>query len=147
MRIRLANACDGKKATGILAEAYYSSASDAARVVRPAIRQKRCIIAEIDGQCAGVLAYARDYSHYANYVMDLAVSPPFRRHGAALALLKDFVARSRKEQPQKQRLALSSTKAKNKASIRLHQKAGFKKIGMLKGLHFGEDEIFFAHRL
>lgn len=47
----------------------------------------------------------------------------------------------------KQKYALSSTDVSNKASINLHKKMGFKEIGILKGLHYEKDKVFFTYKL
>ena len=134
-------------AAKILFEAYFSPLSNAKKHLNKKIKTKESFVA-LDGKTvAGVLIYARDYSHYANYAEDLAVSKKHRGKGFAGALLKKFIEVSRKETPKKQRFALSSTDASNKASINLHKKAGFKEIGRLKKLHYGKDEVFFAYKL
>ncbi len=134
-------------AAKILFEAYYSSVSNAKSDLNKKIKTKESFVALDGGEVVGVLIYARDYSHYANYAEDIAVSKKHRGRGIAKALLKKYVEVSRKETPKKQKYALSSTDVSNRASIGLHKKAGFKEIGRLKGLHFGKDEVFFACKL
>lgn len=128
----------------LLVDSWYDSYKEARNWVNKRIKAKECILAVEKEDVAGVLLYYRDYSHYANYCGDLAVSKKHRKKGIATKLLKKYVEISKKEQPKKQRLVLSSTDVTNKASIKTHQRAGFKKIGVLKKLHYGKDEIFFG---
>lgn len=93
------------------------------------------------------MIYLKDYSHYANYLTDFAVSKKHRRKGIGLKLIKKFIEISKKEQPKKQPYALSSTDVNNIASINLHLKAGFVELGRIKKLHYGKDEIFFCYKL
>jgi len=134
-------------AAKILFEAYYSSVNSARNHINKKINAKESFVALDDNEVAGVLIYARGYSHYANYAEDLAVSKKHRGKGIAKALLKKYIDISRNETPKKQMYALSSTDVSNKASIILHKKAGFKEIGKLKKLHYGKDEVFFAYKL
>jgi len=129
-----------------LFEAYYSSLASAKKELKINIKRKEVLVA-VDKEVMGILNYARDYSHYANYVEDIAVSKKHRRKGVSKALMKKFIQISKKETPKKQKYALSSTEVNNKASIKMHLKFGFKKIGTLKGLHYGTDEAFFAYKL
>ena len=133
--------------TKILFEAYYSSVNSAKNYLNKKIKTNESFVALDNNDVVGVLIYARDYSHYANYTEDLAVSKKHRRKGIAKALLKKYIEISRKETPKKQKYALSSTDVSNKASISLHKKIGFKEIGKLKKLHYGKDEDFFAYKL
>ena len=62
-------------------------------------------------------------------------------------LLKKYVKISKAETPKKQSYALSSTNIDNQISIKMHLKFGFEKMGILKKLHYGRDEIFFRYNL
>lgn len=147
MRIIAARKRHVDTAAHILAEAYYDSFKEAKRRVIQKMKTKEIFVAIENGSVIGVMIYSRDYSHYANFIEDISVSIGHRRRGAALGLIRKFVEISRKETPKKQKYALSSTDARNKASISLHKKAGFMQIGRLRGLHYGKDEIFFAYEL
>ena len=131
----------------ILRKAYFDSLQEAKKYVRNKFKRKECFIAVENDRLLGVMAYQKDYSHYANYMADILVLKQYRGRGIAMQLIKKFIEKSKKETPKKQKYALSSTRITNKASINLHLKAGFKKIGRLKGLHYGKDEIFFAYKL
>src|SRR3989338_376332 len=121
-------------AARILFGAYYRSLRDAKARLRKRIQTRESFVAVDKGKVVGVLIYARDYSHYANYAEDLAVSKTHRGKGIATALLKKYLDASRKETPTRQTYALSSTDISNTASVSLHKKVGFKEIGRLKGL-------------
>ncbi len=133
-------------AAKILFESYCSLTS-VKKHLHQKIKTKESFVALSDNEVVGVLIYSRDYSHYANYVEGLVVSKKYRDKGIAQKLLKKYIDVSKKETPNKQKYTLSSTDVSNKASINLHKKSGFKEIGILKNLHYGKDEVFFAHRL
>ena len=134
-------------AARILFEAYYSSLAKAKKDLRTWTARKQSLVA-VDGEkVVGVLMYTRDFSHYANYIEDIAVAKVHRRKGVAKKLLQKFIEVSRKETPKKQKYALSSTETSNKTSIKMHLNFGFREIGRMEGLHFGKDEIFFAYKL
>lgn len=134
-------------AAKILTEAYFDSFREAKKYIRRKLKTRECLVAIENNEMIGVLLYYRDYSHYANYIEDIVVSKQYRRKGVAIQLLMKFIEISKKETPKNQKYALSSTKITNKTSISMHLKCGFKEIGRLKGLHYGEDEIFFAYNL
>lgn len=134
-------------AAKILFEAYYDSLDCAKKYLEEKAKTKESIVALENGKVVGVLIYARDHSHYANYIQDIAVSKQYRRKGVAMLLMKKCIEISRLETPSKQKYLLSSTDTANKPSIKFHLMCGFKEIGRLKGLHYGKDDIFFAYTL
>ena len=134
-------------AAKILFDAYYSSLARAKTDVRSWTERNQSFVAVENGKVVGVLMYTRDFSHYANYIEDIAVAKVQRRKGIAKKLLQKFIDVSRKETPKKQKYALSSTETSNKVSIKMHLNFGFSEIGRMKGQHFGKDEIFFAYNL
>ena len=135
------------EAASILAEAYGVKAASLKKDFTSKERNMKWLIAVIDGKVAGVLGYLFDYSHYANFLEDIGVGKDYRRKGVAKALIEKFISISRKEQPKKQRFCLSSTTVSNKASIKMHKSLGFIKLGVIKKLHYGEDEIIFGYGL
>ncbi|NOZ80768.1 MAG: GNAT family N-acetyltransferase [DPANN group archaeon] len=137
-------------AAAVLDRTYFHDLEKARAWIRAEPSKKRplrWLVALKGDEVVGLLGYQQDYSHHANYVSDLAVKKGHRREGTGTALLRRFVEECRKEQPTKQRYCLSSTQVSNRASIRLHQESGFKEMGILKGLHYGQDEMFFGYRL
>ena len=136
-----------REAAKVLAEAYNISVNNAKKDITSKKRNEKWFVAIKDNRVAGVLGYFFDYSHYANFIEDLAVSKKYRRQGVGKALLHKFIEISRKEQPKKQPYCLSSTDVTNKASIKLHLGFGFKKLGTIKKLHYGKDEIIFGYKL
>lgn len=131
----------------ILHTEWYDSVEEAQQEVTKRVSSQECVIACSDTTIVGILMYAREYSHCANYCEDLIVHKDHRRKGIGLALLKKYVEISKIETPKKQKYALSSTDVNNTASQALHKKAGFKDLGVLKQLHFGRDELFFGFDL
>lgn len=146
MKVILASKKHLVPAAKILVEAYYPSMADATKWLIQRIKRKEVFVA-LENDVVGVLVYTRDFSHGLNYIEDIAVSKKFRRKGIAMQLIRKFIQISRKETPKNQKFALSSTNTTNKASFRMHAKAGFKKIGRLKGIHYGKDEVYFAYKL
>ena len=147
MKIAIADKKHIKEVAEILFKEWYDSLKEAKEEAIKRINNKECLIALENNKVVGILMYSRDYSHYANYCQDLFVVKEYRNKGIASLLLKKFIYISRKEQPRKQKYVLSSTDTKNIASIRLHKRVGFNKIGTVKYLHYGKDEVFFGYRL
>ena len=75
------------------------------------------------------------------------VAKKHRRKGIAKILLDKYIEVTKKEQPKKQKYALSSTDVTNIPSIKLHLNYGFEKLGRIKELHYGKDEIIFGYKL
>lgn len=148
MKIQLAKKEQLNTISKMLADMWTSGdVKEAKEWIKPKLKEKEVYVAMQGNEIAGIMSYERDFTHYANFCSDVYVSPEHRRKGIALKLLEKYVSVSAKEQPKKQRLVLSSTDVTNKASINLHMKAGFEKIGLIKGLHFGTDEVMFGYKL
>jgi len=130
-----------------LTEEYFDSIKEAKLFLKSKMKSKECFIVVEGSEVLGVMAYIKDYSHYANFLSDITVSRKHRGKGVAKELLKKFIEMSRKEQPKKQPFALSSTVITNKKSIKMHLNFGFKEIGRIKKLHYGKDEIFFGYKI
>lgn len=147
MKITFAQKKHTLNASKILVEAYYDTLKSAKQVIKRKISSKEVLLALEGETVVGVLIFTKDYSHYANYIEDIVVSNGHRRKGISQKLLARYVKISRKQQPKKQKWALSSTNVKNNASIKMHKKFGFKVLGIVKKLHYGTDEIIFGYRL
>lgn len=95
------------------------------------------LVGELDDKVVGY-AYVspfRPRSAYRHSVEDsIYVAPEACRHGIGLALLTDLVTRSEKL-GYRQMIAVIGD-SDNLASIRLHQKAGFVRAGVLHGIGF-----------
>ncbi|MFH1915783.1 MAG: GNAT family N-acetyltransferase [Nanoarchaeota archaeon] len=126
---------------------WYDSVSVAKKRVIKKMGAREFLVVLMDGRVVGVLLYARDYSHDANYCEDLIVEESARRKGVGSLLLNKFIELCRAEQPKKQPYAFSSTDVTNVRSIALHEKVGFRNLGIVKKLHYGKDEIFFGYKL
>src|SRR3989344_5414142 len=111
------------------------------------ITNKVCLVALEKDKVIGTLVYIRDWSHFANFVSDIAVFKQHRRKGIARLLFQKFVQMSKREQPKNQAYAFSSTVISNKISQKMHRNLGFKFAGIFKNLHFGKDEVMFAFKL
>lgn len=111
------------------------------------IKTKEAYVALLNGEIVGAFGYRRVILTMEIIFPNIVVSDDHRRKGIATALMNKFIEVSKKEQSKKQKYALSSTSVTNEASINMHLKFGFKNLGTIKELHFGEDEIFFGYDL
>ena len=64
----------------ILAQAYYDSITSARKSIQNKIKTRECFVALRNGSVVGILIYARNFSHYANYIEDIVVSKEERRN-------------------------------------------------------------------
>lgn len=147
MRIILTKEKHLGQAGKMLSEAYFNTLKEARNHLKKKIKSKLSYVAVDKNEVLGLIGYKRDYSHYANYLSDIVVAKQHRRKGIALKLFEKYIEISKKQQPKKQKYALSSTDVTNKVSIRLHKKFGFRELGRIKHLHFGKDEIIFGYKL
>ena len=131
----------------ILTEAYFDSFKKAKEHFKKKIDSKEVYVALNKDEVIGLFSYRRDYSHYANYLSNIVVAKKHRRKGIAKILLDKYIEVTKKEQPKKQKYALSSTDVTNIPLIRLHLNYGFEKLGSIKELHYGKDEIIFGYKL
>jgi len=127
-------------------ESYFDSEEEAKQHFKKHLEKDRLFLFFVDSELAGFFDYIYQYSHNANYLYNLCVSKKFRGKGYSKHLLSKYVEIS-KEQKTRNIIALSSTHRTNVASQKMHKSFGFKEIGTLKELHYGEDEIFYAYKL
>jgi len=135
------------QAAKVLYQEFFDSKAKALKEIKETAKSNTCFIAVEKKEVLGVLTYTRHFSHWANYVEYLTVHKDHRRKAIARSLINRFVKVSKKETPKKQKYALSSTHKTNKASQKMHIKLGFKKLGTIKHLHYGKDEIFYGYKL
>ena len=134
-------------AAKILVTAYFGSLKEANKYLLEKIKSGECYVATQGNEVLGFFCYEKDYSHHANFLSDIVVAQKYRRKGVAKQLILKFIEVSRKETPHKQKYVLSSTDVTNIASIKMHLKIGFEKLGKIKRIHYGKDEIFFGYAL
>jgi ribosomal protein S18 acetylase RimI-like enzyme len=125
---------------------YFDSEEEAKQHFKEYLNSKRLFLLFLNSELAGFFNYYFQYSHYANYLEDICVAEKFRGQSCSNYLLSKYIEISQ-QQKSKNRIALSSTHKANVASQKMHKSFGFKKIGTLKELHYGEDEIFYAYSL
>ncbi len=125
----------------------FKSLKEAKNYLKNKIKSKSVYTAVENEEVLGLFVYDRNYSHDANILSYIVVSKKHRRKGVAFALLNKFVELCRKQQPKKQKYALSSANESNIRSIKMHLKFGFVKLGTIKKLHYDKDEIFFGYKL
>jgi len=125
---------------------YFDSRGEAKEHFREHLEKKRLFLFFVDSKLIGFFDYIHQYSHNANYLYNLCIAKKFRKNGYSKYLLKKYVEISREEKTRNV-VALSSTHKTNIASQKMHLSFGFRKIGVLKNLHYGEDEIFYAYDL
>lgn len=125
---------------------YFDSEKEAREHFKDKLKDKTLYLLFIDNKLVGFFDYIYQYSHNANYLYNLCVSKKYRGKGYSKILLSKYVEISKKEKTRNS-VALSSTHETNKISQKMHLSFGFKEIGKLKKLHYGEDEIFYAYDL
>lgn len=127
-------------------EDYFDSEEKAKQHFKEYLNSERLFMLFINSQLAGFFNYYFQYSHFANYLEDICIAKKFKGKGYSKYLLSKFIEIS-EQQKNKNNIALSSTHKTNIASQKMHKVFGFKEIGTLKRLHYGEDEIFYAYSL
>tara|TARA_Y100000310_G_C20428451_1_gene690213 strand:- start:222 stop:671 length:450 start_codon:yes stop_codon:yes gene_type:complete len=130
----------------IFKESYFDSEEEAKQHFKEYLKSKRLFVLFVNSDLAGFFNYFYQYSHYANYLEDISVADKFKGQGCSKYLLSKYIEISQ-QQKSKNKIALSSTHKTNVASQRMHESFGFKKIGILQKLHYGEAEIFYAYPL
>jgi L-amino acid N-acyltransferase YncA len=125
---------------------YFDDEKEAKNHFNEKLKEKRLYLLFDRKELIGFFDYIYQYSHNANYLYNLCIADKFRRKGYSKYLLKKYIEIS-KEQKTRNKFALSSTHRTNVRSQKMHLSFGFKKMGVLKGLHYGEDEIFYSYDL
>lgn len=125
---------------------YFDAEDEAQDHFRQYLGTDRLFLLFVGSKLVGFFNYFSQYSHYANYLEDICVASAFRGKGYSKLLLTRYIDISR-EQQSENKVALSSTHKKNVDSQKMHKNFGFRKIGVLKELHYGDDEIFYAYDL
>tara|TARA_Y100000310_G_scaffold333858_1_gene412289 strand:+ start:687 stop:1139 length:453 start_codon:yes stop_codon:yes gene_type:complete len=127
-------------------ESYFDSEEETKQHFKEHVSKNRLFLFFVNSELAGFFDYIYQYSHDANYLYNFCVAKKFRGKGYSKHLLNKYVEIS-KEQKTRNVIALSSTHKTNVASQKMHKSFGFKEIGILKELHYGKDEIFYAYKL
>ncbi|MCE7735354.1 MAG: GNAT family N-acetyltransferase [Candidatus Heimdallarchaeota archaeon] len=125
---------------------YFDSEEAGKQYFNQHSKSNRLFLMFENSKLVGFFYYLFQYSHHANYLADICVSKSSQGKGYSKHLLAKYVEIS-KEQRKKNKITLSSTHLDNKASQKMHLKFGFEEIGILRGLHYGTDEIFYAYNL
>lgn len=100
------------------------------------IATKTCLVAEVDGQCAGYGVVTQNFFSR-SFVEMLMVATAFRRQNIGLALLKALVAAAPDE------TVFSSTNRSNLPMQALLIRAGFVPSGRVEGLDEGDPELIY----
>ena len=127
-------------------DSYFDSEDEAKQHFKEQTGKSNLFLLFVDSELGGFFDFIPQYSHYANYLNNICVVKKFRGKGYSKQLLEKYIEISR-EQKTRNVIALSSTHKTNVASQKMHKRFGFKKIGVLKELHYGEDEIFYSYKL
>jgi GNAT superfamily N-acetyltransferase len=108
--------------------------------IRSHVERHHLLVAEEDGEVAGVLAYRTDWFQ-CTFVSLVSVRADFRKRGVARALYAAV-----EEMSPSPRL-FSSTEETNGAAIQMHTALGFAPSGHIDNLPQGYRELFFYKRL
>ena len=88
------------------------------------------LIARIDGETAGYIGMRRVQGE--GHIMNVAVSPAYRRRGAAKALIAALIEIARNEELS---LILLEVRAGNNPAIALYEGFGFERVGLRRGYY------------
>jgi len=102
------------------------------------------LVAEEGGKVVGyVIGLVRKWGE--GHVVSLAVHPEYRRKGVATALMKELLRRFNDKGVRAARLEV---RVSNEAAIKLYEKLGFKKVGIIKRYYAdGEDAYLMVVQL
>lgn len=135
-----------KKFVDIFSHTYFDTKQETKKYFKSHLKTKTLYVLYFNEEPIGFFAYQHQYSHYANILDEIYILKQYRRKGYSKLLLDKYIELSNKEKT-KNNIALSSTHTKNVISQKMHEQYGFKRIGVLKKLHYGTDEIFYAYEL
>ena len=108
--------------------------------VRSHLDRHHVLVAELDGEVVGMLAYRTDWFQ-CTFVTLVSVREDYRKRGVARALY-----RAVEDMSPSPRL-FSSTEETNAVSIQMHTARGFQSSGHIDNLPQGYRELFFYKRL
>ena len=108
--------------------------------VRSHLDRHHVLVAELDGEVVGMLAYRTDWFQ-CTFVTLVSVREDYRKRGVARALY-----RAVEDMSPSPRL-FSSTEETNAVSIQMHTALGFQSSGHTDNLPQGYRELFFYKRL
>jgi len=108
--------------------------------VRSHLDRHHVLVAELDGEVVGMLAYRTDWFQ-CSFVTLVSVREDYRKRGVARALY-----RAVEDMSPSPRL-FSSTEETNAVSIQMHTALGFQSSGHIDNLPQGYRELFFYKRL
>jgi GNAT superfamily N-acetyltransferase len=108
--------------------------------VRSHFERHHLLVAEVDGEIVGVLAYRTDWFS-CTFVTFVSVREDHRQRGVARALYRAVEGMSPSPR------LFSSTEETNAASIRMHTALGFHTSGHIDNLPQGYRELLFYKRL
>jgi GNAT superfamily N-acetyltransferase len=108
--------------------------------VRSHVERHHLLVADVEGEVVGVLAYRTDWFQ-CTFVSLVSVRKDFRRRGVARALYR------RVEDISPGPRLFSSTEETNAVSIRMHTALGFAPSGHIDNLPQGYRELLFYKRL
>ena len=108
--------------------------------VRSHLDRHHVLVAELDGEVVGMLAYRTDWFQ-CTFVTLVSVREDHRKRGVARALYRAVEGMSPSPR------LFSSTEETNAVSIQMHTALGFQSSGHIDNLPQGYRELFFYKRL
>jgi GNAT superfamily N-acetyltransferase len=108
--------------------------------VRSHLDRHHVLVAELDGQVVGMLAYRTDWFQ-CTFVTLVSVREDYRKRGVARALYRAVEGMSPSPR------LFSSTEETNAVSIQMHTALGFQSSGHIDNLPQGYRELLFYKRL
>ena len=138
MRIREPRPDDARTLVQLAALAL--SQQRAAALVREHAQRRELLVADVDGDVVGFLAYRTDWFQ-CTFVSLVVVAERARRRGVARALFDEVLRRSPSPR------VFSSTEETNAVSIQMHRALGFAPSGHIDNLPQGYRELLFYKRV
>jgi len=138
MRIREPHAADAPALVELAA--LMIDERRAAALVREHVQRRELLVADVEGDAVGVLAYRTDWFR-CTFVSLVVVAERVRRHGVARALFDEVLRRSPSPR------VFSSMEETNAISIQMHRALGFVPSGHIDNLPQGYRELLFYKRV
>ena len=109
------------------------------------IKAKEVFIAVEDNKIIGILSFTKSWWKGADYLDEVVVHKNYRGRGIAAKLMLAFEKDAKRR---KARRIFSSTQPLNRVSIKLQQKAGFRRCGYVDDMfEEGQRELIFSKKI
>ena len=109
------------------------------------VKNKEIFVAVEKKEIIGILGFSKRFFEKSDFLEEIIVHEKYRKKGIGKKLMKKFEADAKKR---KTRRVFSSIEPKNKMSIKMHKKLGYKKSGHIKHIwKEGQKELILSKKL